>query len=111
MLERVCAKAFFETSIASLSILDSVVELGAECFYDCKSMWRVTFGSSSNLERIGGYASLGAPIDSLDFVLTPSRTELFRPENDHNRPFCKHGYFLSKERKYSVVVWMSWKSL
>ena len=39
-----------------VSILDDVEELCDWCFYDCKSLTRVTFGASSSLKRIGNRA-------------------------------------------------------
>ena len=51
-VERICSDAFCWTSIESLSIPDSVVELGESCFYGCESLRRVIFGASSKLERI-----------------------------------------------------------
>ena len=40
-------------SIEVINIPDSVRELCDQCFYRCSSLRRVTFGSSSSLERIG----------------------------------------------------------
>ena len=42
--------------IVEISIPNSVRELGDGCFKGCKSLRRVTFGSSSSLERIGFHA-------------------------------------------------------
>ena len=52
-LECIGAGAFYETSIKSLCIPDSVVELRNECFYGCERLRCVTFGASSNIVRIG----------------------------------------------------------
>ena len=61
-LERIGVKAFLEIQtnfhrppcgIVEIDIPDTVRELGDLCFKGCKSLQRVTFGSSSSLERIG----------------------------------------------------------
>ena len=44
---------FEETSIRDVSIPDGVRELCDRCFKQCERLCRVTFGSSSQLERIG----------------------------------------------------------
>ena len=64
-VERICAYAFCRTSIESLSIPDSVVDLGERCFYECTSLRRVIFGAASNLERICAGAFYGTSIESL----------------------------------------------
>ena len=64
-LERIGARAFYETSIKSLCIPDSVVELCDECFYRCERLRCVTFGVSSNLERIGARVFHKTTIESL----------------------------------------------
>ena len=64
-VERICADAFRDTSIESLSIPDSVVELGEGCFYGCKSLRSVIFGASSRVERICADAFCGTSIESL----------------------------------------------
>ena len=64
-VERICAYAFCGTSIESLSIPDSVVELGEKCFYGCKSLRSVIFGASSRVERICAEAFCGTSIESL----------------------------------------------
>ena len=51
--------------IASISIPDSVVELGEGCFSWCQSLLCVTFGSSSRLERICDGAFYHTGIESL----------------------------------------------
>ena len=53
MLERVGNGAFVGTCVESLNIPDSVVELGDQCFSQCHTLGRVTFGPSSKLELIG----------------------------------------------------------
>ena len=63
--ERICADAFCYTSIESLSIPDSVVELGKKCFYGCKSLRSVIFGASSRVERICAEAFRKTSIESL----------------------------------------------
>ena len=40
--------------LREVSIPNNVRELCDRCFYECKSLRRVNFGSSSSLERIGG---------------------------------------------------------
>ena len=61
-LERIGVGAFLEIQenfrvlpcgIVGIDIPDTVRELGNYCFKGCKSLRRVTFGSSSSLERIG----------------------------------------------------------
>ena len=64
-VERIGPEAFRVTRIESLSIPDSVVELGERCFMGCRSLRSVIFGASSRVERIGPEAFLGASIESL----------------------------------------------
>ena len=75
-LERIGAKAFGQTfmdyafmvcGLVEICIPDSVRELGDGCFKGCKSLVRVTFGSSSCLERIGVKA-FGAVFFDLDLI-------------------------------------------
>ena len=73
-LERICAYAFYGTSIESLSIPDNVVELYKKCFYVCKSLRSVTFGTLSKLERICAEAFYGTSIES--FSIPDSVVEL-----------------------------------
>ena len=63
--ECICARAFYRTSIESLSIPDSVVELGDGCFSGCRSLRRVLFGASSKLARICAEAFRETTIESL----------------------------------------------
>ena len=65
MVERICAGAFCRTSIESLYIPDSVVELGETCFHGCESLGSVLFGASSKLERICAGAFSETSIESL----------------------------------------------
>ena len=55
-LERIGSLAFSETSIDSISIPESVVEVCDRCFYRCSRLRCVTLGASSKLERIGACA-------------------------------------------------------
>ena len=60
-LERIGVSAFsgrsrYACSIEEITIPDSVRELCDECFKGCKKLRRVTFGSSSALERVGRQA-------------------------------------------------------
>ena len=64
-LKRICAEAFRETSIESLCIPDSVVELCDGCFWGCERLRYVTFGVSSKLECIGAGAFRETSIESL----------------------------------------------
>ena len=49
-------------SLSEVTILDGVRELGDRCFYGCKSLRYVTFGSSSCLQRIGDEAFLESSV-------------------------------------------------
>ena len=52
-LERIGDCCFAFSGVEGVSIPAGVRELGASCFYECKSLRGVTFGSASSLERIG----------------------------------------------------------
>ena len=49
-----------------MSIPDGVRELCDRCFYSCKSLRRVTFGSSSLLERIGVSCFAGSGVEEVN---------------------------------------------
>ena len=51
--------------LSSVSIPDSVCELCDHCFEDCKNLRRVTFGSSSSLERIGVCCFCGSGVEEV----------------------------------------------
>ena len=54
VLSRGCERCFCSYGVlSSVCIPDSTIELCDCCFCGCKSLRRVTFGSSSSLERIG----------------------------------------------------------
>ena len=50
-LERIGVECFRGSGVEEVSIPDSVRELHHKCFSGCKSLRRITFGSSSSLER------------------------------------------------------------
>ena len=58
--QKICAYAMND------GILDSVRELCHRCFYGCKSLHRVTFGSSSSLEQIGSWCFGGSGLNEVN---------------------------------------------
>ena len=53
-------------SIASITIPDSVLELGDSCFYGCYDLRSITFGAASQLERVGRQAFIGTSIAAIN---------------------------------------------
>ena len=51
--------------LEEVSIPNNVGELCDRCFYECKSLRRVTFGSFSSLERIGDSCFLGSRVEEV----------------------------------------------
>ena len=66
-LQRISAEAFLGTSIESVSIPDSVVDLGDKCFDQCEELRHVTLGLLSNLERIGDFCFARSCLASFRF--------------------------------------------
>jgi hypothetical protein len=76
-LERIEESAFLESRLKSILIPSSVVVLGRESFYQCKSLESVTFESGSRLDQIEGSAfqGCGVSFQSVSQELARSKKE------------------------------------
>ena len=63
--------------VRDVTIPDSVEELHEYCFYKCKHLSKITFGSKSSLKRIGTCSLLATGID-MDSLELPWRCRLYR---------------------------------
>ena len=60
-----CAEAFSSTSLDSLTIPDSVVEVGERCFVECKRLLSVRFGALSRVELADAFRETSIKSSSL----------------------------------------------